>query len=185
MCTFGKTSETLVTSAWFERRNFHSLTVNIPHSIKLLFHLAVFLWAGEKQLKIVEALLVQTRLCAKGAAASQRWPFMATAGVMAMMKETHIPAVSICAALWRQQLKRFGELHHLKAKKTSPTLWEWFTGRAEKKNSTICAPTQVKAKKTLRQCCEITPALNVLLVLLRNTRVGVSRINCAAVFSSL
>lgn len=28
-------------SAWFERCNFYSLTVNIPHSVKLLFHLAV------------------------------------------------------------------------------------------------------------------------------------------------
>lgn len=36
MWTFGKAS---ATSAWFERRSVCSLTVNIPHLIKLLFHL--------------------------------------------------------------------------------------------------------------------------------------------------
>lgn len=32
------------------------------------------------------------------------------------LKEKYIPAFGVCAALWGQQLKRFGELHHLKAK---------------------------------------------------------------------
>lgn len=32
------------------------------------------------------------------------------------MKQKDIPAFGVRAALWGQQLKRFGELHHLKAK---------------------------------------------------------------------
>lgn len=83
--------------------------------MKLLFHLFLSSpendWAGEKQQKSAEDFSGSDK------AAGQRWiPDHCWCEGGEKLKERHIPAVSIRAALWGQQLKRFGELHHLEAK---------------------------------------------------------------------
>lgn len=91
-------------------------TANIPHSITLHFHLTLFLWAGGKRTKDNGGFAGSDE-----ALQPLKGRFM-TAGFKSCwsengeLKEKYTPAFGVCAALWGQQLKRFGELHHLKAK---------------------------------------------------------------------
>lgn len=56
------------------------------------------------------------------------------------LKEKHIPAFGVCAALWGQQLKRFGELHHLKAKEDVTTALGVIHGKGRREKDGGGAP---------------------------------------------
>lgn len=107
------------------------------------------------------------------------------------LKEVRVPALGVCAALRGQQLKRFGELHHLKEKEDVTDALGTVHNKGVVGGGWTCTRmaslrTQVKVEKTSKQqCCGIMSALNALLLLLSNTLVGVDSMNCAAVLSSL
>lgn len=121
----------------------------------------------------------QWRLCwfRRGAAATQRQIHDCWVQELLVwereLKEKYTPAFGVCAALWGQQLKRFGELHHLKAKGDVTKALEWFMGKAGGRktvevhqNGNIWAPDQPKAERTK---AEIMSAFSVLLLLLSKT----------------
>lgn len=90
------------------------------------------------------------------------------------LKEKYIPAFGVCAALWGQQLKRFGELHHLKAKEDVVKALGVIHGKGRREKNGGGAPARQhlstgSAESREDSKAEIMSAFNALLLLLSKT----------------
>lgn len=80
------------------------------------------------------------------------------------LKEKYIPAFGVCAALWGQQLKRFGELHHLKAKEDVTKALGAIHGKSGREKDGGGAPERQHLSTGREDFkAEIMSAFNVLL----------------------
>lgn len=67
------------------------------------------------------------------------------------LKQKYIPAFGVCAALWGQQLKRFGELHHLKAKEDVTKALGVIQGTAGGRKRWRCSRTATSEQRIRRK----------------------------------